>query len=96
MYFHPDNDENCFPIEEIKDMMRDDGVNELHVEKAIRDTGGGFYYCISYGDVGETSDGHCGSNCEKYIPRNGKSGICKSHRPTYVGGEKILIKLNNK
>lgn len=80
-YFHEDNEENCYEIDYFE---RGDIVFEAKIERGVD-----VFYCAAYGESGEK--GNCGNVCKKYIPRNGKSGICKFNRPVYEKTNKSII-----
>lgn len=58
-----------------------DRQTPLELSEHIIERGTGYFYCSEYDEVGEV--GNCGKRCDEYEPRNGKSGICKHHRPVY-------------
>jgi len=95
IYYFRKDDEWCYPLKVQKDFMKKNGLNEMEVYKAVRDVGEGFFTCIEYVEIGESSDS-CGKQCDKYNPRNGKNGICKHHRNTYSHGEKIILRNKDK
>lgn len=76
LYFAPEIDElNCYKLSDIKDMAKFEGLNEIEIIEAERDTGQGYFFCKHFAEVGEVGEG-CGKMCEAYKPRNGKSGRC--------------------
>lgn len=96
LFFKDLDDEFCFEIDDIKEYMRDNNLNELTVYKAIPDIiGGGIFWCKKHRFCGDGTADYCGrENCEDYEPRNKISGVCKHHRHVlYVPGEKVTIKL---
>lgn len=80
----------CFPLKTIKDKMYEVGIKEAKIVEAKMLIGRGFYFCQEFGYVGETSEGNCGKFCEKYSPRNGKSGRCRHSKNTYEPTEKTI------
>lgn len=93
-YFAPEiDDERCYTLECIKDLMLFHEIEETEIIQAERMTGEGFYWCKYFGEVGESGDG-CGKQCKEYSPRNGKNGRCRHsgycYEPT---GEKRTIKI---
>lgn len=88
-YFWPDNDElMCFTLDSIKDQMRYNEIYEAEIIEATIVTGGGFFFCDEYNEIGESGES-CGLQCQKYAPRNGKSGRCKHHKNTYEPSDKV-------
>jgi hypothetical protein len=79
-YFSEFNDEYCFPIDYFE---KGEIVYEAEIERNID-----MFNCIEFG-VGEKGD--CGKTCRKYIPRNGKSGICENNYPVYEKTDKKII-----
>lgn len=77
LYFR-NNDEHCYTIEQHYNLMMFNGETKVELFKAKVDRNNGYFYCKEFSEVGE-SKVSCGKQCEKYIPRNGRSGICKHH-----------------
>lgn len=90
MYFIKYQEDECYDMPTIKDMMKSDGISQMEVEEAEMSTGTGMFYCSALGEVGETSEGGCGKFCDKYKPRNGKSGRCRSHKNVYSPTGKVI------
>lgn len=95
MYFEVDRWESCFPLQHFLDEIdRDQNlVFKLQIAKRIKSDG--TFYCITEGECFDNDGTICGErNCQFYEPRNGKNGICKSHRNCYepVGEELTLTK----
>lgn len=85
----------CFGIASHIDIMKYDGIYELKLCLAERETNSDYFYCRFFGQVGEKSEGGCGKMCKGYEPRNGKLGICKHSGYTYDNtGREFLLKLN--
>jgi hypothetical protein len=42
----------------------------------------GIGWCREHENIIEKSDRLCGRECDKYAPRNSRSGICKHYTPT--------------
>lgn len=92
-YFEHEEAENCYSLEAIKDRMRFNGVKELTVIEAERNTGDGYFWCKHFNFGGEVGEG-CGILCSAYKPRNGKRGRCIHSGYTYdFTDNKITIKL---
>lgn len=77
LYFK-DDAENCYTIQQHIDMMKFDGEIEREVFRAKAKRGTGYFYCLEFSEVGEVKES-CGKQCDKYIPRNGRGGICKHY-----------------
>lgn len=89
LYFAPELDnEICYTLDIIKDMMRCQKIKQTDIIKAKRDTGEPFFYCKHFGEVGEVGEG-CGKICKAYEPRNGKNGRCRHSTHTYSKTNKI-------
>jgi hypothetical protein len=95
-YLDDENSETCHPKDHFTDKMFDEELSEITVFEAVRDVGSGVFYCREHGEVGDSGDANCGKECNKYKPRNGRSGICKSHSPSYRWGKKVTMKSNGK
>ena len=71
--------------------MKEEGLTEIKVFKAKVERGTGYFFCTVFQEVGET--GNCGE-CDKYSPRNHKSGICKHYGYVFENtGQEIILKL---
>jgi hypothetical protein len=88
-YYFQKGAESCFNLEYHKDYMRVENINSLVLHEAVKESGTGYFYCRDLSEVGET--GQCGKVCKAYSPNNGKSGICKHHKPVYREGKEITI-----
>lgn len=80
-YFRDEEDEFCYTKASIIEQMKNEGITKLTVIEAQR-TDVDYFFCKEFDTVGERGEG-CGKECEAYIPRNGKSGICKHWRHCY-------------
>lgn len=92
-YFSPLDDERCYQLCDIINDANNSGLDEIEVTEAKRVTGGDYFYCTKFGDVGEK--GQCSKiECNAYSPRNGKNGRCRysgyCYEPT---DKKKIIKL---
>jgi len=74
--------------------MKNNNLTEMVVNKAEKITLDDMFWCKEYEAPSEK--GECSRFCEGYIPRNGKSGICKHYGFFYTEGEEIIIKLKEK
>lgn len=92
LYFTNMDDEMCFPISSIKDMMRLNGVSEIEAIEAKPDNVHEYFWCRAVDEVCE--NGECGKCCIHYEPKNSISGMCRHKSRTYSpSGNKIIIKL---
>lgn len=93
LYF-TEHGEQCQPIYAHEQDMIDEGIEELEVFKAKREINSPFFYCKSYGEVGE-KNGSCNSrDCKQYQPRNKKGGICTHTGSLYEQtNESLILKL---
>ena len=89
LYFQ-DDDENCYNIQHHIDYMKENEIKEMKVFEAKPEHGTGMFFCKEYSEVGEVN-GTCGKMCDKYMPRNGKSGICKYHGFVFEQTDKSKI-----
>lgn len=94
-FFKLEDDEMCYSIEHFQDIMRDNGLTEMEVFKAVIHSDRFYFWCKSFREFIERHD-ICGKDCDFYSPRNGKSGCCVHQVNGYQAGEKVTIKLNNK
>ncbi len=89
-YYFRKNDENCYTIDVHLDYMKKNGVSEMDVFEAKRETGTGYFFCLYHLETGEAGQS-CGKfECENYIPNNGKSGRCKYYGYVYEQTDKKL------
>lgn len=91
MYFER-NGEKCMPLSvHLKEMKSENEKSrELFEAKIERNTG--FIYCQNFDEISEK--GECGKICSAYLPRNGKSGICKHQGHVYEQTDKkVNVKL---
>jgi hypothetical protein len=93
MYFVRDFSENCFPLKYWKNKIKEDKLESLVLYKAELDTKSWHFYCTQFGSVGSVGEG-CGKECEKYSPRNGKSGRCRFSNNCYLETDKKIVLTN--
>ena len=74
-YFFESDSEICYPEFYFKDYMKREGISELKVFEAKRETNTGYFWCKVNLEIGEVGEG-CGNICPDYKPRNGKKGRC--------------------
>lgn len=92
--FHFENEDCEMAFNDV--YFKEKGITEAYKAKIVRGTGGTF--CKFHSEFALTSEACGAKNCSEYIPRNGKSGICKYHGFVYEPGEKTTLKheKNNK
>lgn len=78
-------------ISAIKEEMREQEITETEATEAIPFKDPNFIWCNEYYEMGER--GGCGKICDKYAPKNGKSGCCKHLGQLNEEGEKLIIKI---
>ena len=92
MYFRDRHSEFCWPLSEIKDQIRNEGLSEAVVIQAVPDRSSGMFWCRHFAEIGYSSES-CGRHCAEYKPRNGRSGICADNSSPYNHGNEVLIKV---
>ena len=88
MKYYFSEEERCYSLKHIKEMMEEDNILEMDVFEAEIDYSGGHFYCREFGEVGEVGES-CGKFCDKYSPRNGKNGRCRHSTNCYMPTDKI-------
>ena len=90
-YFSKDYDdgERCYTLQFFRDYMKENNLLTLELIEAKIETGTNYFYCLEFGEVGETGEG-CGKICRMYAPRNGKNGRCRHHANCYIPTKNIL------
>ena len=92
-YFRETEQERCYTMDSIKNIMKFHGCKEQKVYKAKMSKNHDYFYCREFSEVGEVGEG-CGRECEKYSPRNGKNGRCRYSANLYEPvGEPITVKI---
>lgn len=90
LFFDHEESEICHGLRYFMDQLIEDDFNHsIDLYKAKRINGIDQFYCSAFNSPGDK--GHCGAECEKYKPRNGKSGICVHNRPLYEATEKVTL-----
>jgi hypothetical protein len=82
-------DDACYSRQAIINIAKKQKLSEVEMFEAIIVRNVDFFYCSAFGWIGEKGD--CGKLCKHYIPRNGKSGICKFNKPAYKKSDKKII-----
>ena len=94
-YFRKDReDEGCYSLSFLRNKMKDEELSELVLYEAKIERNSGYFWCREFQEVGEVGEG-CGKECNKYSPRNGKSGRCRYSANLYEQTNRIKI-LKNK
>ncbi|RKD96761.1 hypothetical protein [Marinifilum flexuosum] len=95
-YFASIGAEYCYTKEYFIERMKQEGLEEIEVYKAVPDTEKGIFWCKAIQECGVDSSSSCGTkNCEDYEPRNGKNGCCKHYSTrVYRWGEAVKLTLN--
>ena len=96
LYYIDKSDEFCWDIKFIKRKMQIEGYTELTVYEAKPERIEDVFFCREFGEWGDK--GECGKSCDKYSPRNKKSGCCKHYSNiSYEATDKTkIIKLKQK
>jgi hypothetical protein len=81
----------CYTLEKIKKEAKKKGLNQIEIFEAEKEIGSDAFFCNKYSEIMGKGFGYCGKECNFYQPRNGKSGICKHNKPTYLKTNKKLI-----
>ena len=89
-YYFQKDAEMCYTLQYHLDFMKENEIKEMEVFEAEIERGTGFFYCREFMQIGEIGEG-CGKSCDKYSPRNGKSGICKHSGNVYEQTEKKKV-----
>lgn len=88
-------DDLCYSKDFIIDEMKINGMTEINVSEATRETGSDYFFCQENLEVGTVGE-YCGKQCNDYKPRNGKSGCCKNRGFCYEPGHKFILSVNGK
>lgn len=81
-----DGSEICYPLEHFQEQLDDKWEErKSYVLEEWRPNipGDGTFWCKEHGEAYDCSESWCGSQCNSYAPRNGKSGRCRWHSATY-------------
>lgn len=90
------NDEKCFTINQIIEMMKDADMEEVTIADVKRIIGDEFFFCKEFGEPCSHDDScyPCGHECKHYAPRNGKSGCCKNRGYLYEPNNEFTLKID--
>ena len=80
-FFFKQDDAFCFRLNAHIDYMLDNGITEMDLWLAERETKVSHFFCKAFGQIGERFQ--CGKWCQYYAPRNKKSGACNHLGYTY-------------
>jgi hypothetical protein len=87
-YFSEIDEERCYTLKHIREMMEEENITEMDIFEAKIETRTGTFYCREFGEVGIVGEG-CGKFCDKYAPRNGKNGRCRYSSNCYIPTDKV-------
>ena len=90
LYFYEEDGDMCYPMSEIKEMMKVDEITERVVFLAKSLPSDGTFWCSYYGL--HSQDG-CGKECREYEPRNKISGCCRFRKNLYIPTEEKVVKI---
>lgn len=91
-YFRTEDDQWCYSLKEHLADAKDEGLTEIELFEAVPENVDGMFLCRAVDEYAE--EGYCGKLCEKYAPKNGKSGMCKHKcNKFYAHGEKAVFKV---
>lgn len=89
-FLEKDNCDLCHPLSYFRDKIKEEELSELVLYEAKMNTNSGYFYCREFQDVGEVGE-TCGKFCDKYSPRNGKSGRCRFSANLYEMTDRVKI-----
>lgn len=93
-FFFRQDDAMCYKLDAHIDYMLFNGINEMDLWLAECETKVSHFFCKAFGEVGERFQ--CGTWCQHYAPKNGKSGACKHFGYTYEQTDRCFtLKLSN-
>ena len=91
-YFETLDSEMCYNAKYFQGEMKERGITEMEVYTVRIQKVPGMLFCKAVGEATESE--YCGKvNCEDYLPRNGKNGICKWHGNFHEADKKVILKL---
>lgn len=90
LYFESIDDEFCRPLEWYLESAKEEGLKEITLVKAIKDTDTkDFVWCSHYGEV--TEKHMCRkSECDAYSSKSGR-GVCEHRGQLYLHDEEVII-----
>jgi len=90
IYFADEVEDGCYDLDYFREYMQDNGLSEMKLFEAKRETGRDYFYCRKDDDVYDNS-GSCGRFCDGYKPLNHKSGRCVHYGFCYTYTDKVKI-----
>lgn len=90
-FFFRDDDDTCYTLQSQIDYMIENGITEMKLFLAERETKSPYFFCKHFGECGDKSECTCGKICDGYKPKNGKSGVCKHYGYTYEQTDRCFI-----
>lgn len=95
LYFKSVDDEICYPLEHFTDEAKKDGLSEIELYEAIRETDPKFIFCTLTHEAGMRED--CNKkSCDGYEPNKSGRGVCKHRGKCYEPGNIVTIKITIK
>jgi hypothetical protein len=92
LFYKYSDSELCYSEKYFKDMMKNRGLKEMNVYAAVPEKIKGIFWCNEFSFSGDGTQDYCGKQCEKYNPRNGKSGCCLNHSSIlYSKGDSVTL-----
>ena len=97
LFFRVANDDDafCYNLKHFKDEIIKEN-DEIYLMDAKISIGDGTFYCNEFHMVGLVNESECGSGCEKYDPRNGRSGRCRHSKNCYEPGDRKFTLTKNR
>lgn len=96
LYFMYDNEEDLYTLDELKQIMEEESIQEMEIYPAEPYKDDDYFWCKHIGEYGDKNELPCSTGCDNYSPRNGKSGCCRYYSTTFYGpgDKKIVLKKN--
>lgn len=95
LYFSSIIEDMAYTKEYLIDEMKERELTAIEVNLVKRELETDYFYCHEFGDFGEVGES-CGKICDKYSPRNGKSGCCKHRGFCYIPGKEFILTIDGK
>lgn len=90
-FFFRYDDELCYRLDSHIDFMKAEGLFELELYLAKRETAVPYFFCKHVEAVGLKEESDCGRGCQAYEPRNKKAGVCRHYGYTYERTSKQFV-----
>lgn len=95
LYFGSKDDIMAYSLDQFKDQMKEEELTEMTVYKAEKYKDDDYFWCREFLDYGEKGQDTCGRWCDKYNPRNGKSGCCTHYSTIFYNPTDEQVILTN-